>query len=250
MMKLVQYWDTGTPPDDVAGCIESFKILNPTLNHRLFDQDTASWFIKKYIGKRELRAFEACAVPAMQADYFRLCALVAEGGVYADADFRCLSPLNDLLSKAGSALVFFWKAQMIQGFLMVRRRENPFFRACLNLTTENIEERRFRNVYLATGPAVMNAIRTAVEPSWPSQPEAPWPHRDKLKVFARASITDGAEVLSAVRALTLVNYLAVDRWISTPEAAYKATSTHWRSWPGSIYREAPTRSQAPASQER
>ncbi len=41
-----------------------------------------------------MSAFMRCYHPAMQADYFRLCYLVANGGMYVDADDVCIS--NDI----------------------------------------------------------------------------------------------------------------------------------------------------------
>ncbi|HSN78450.1 MAG TPA: DNA topoisomerase, partial [Anaerolineae bacterium] len=35
-----------------------------------------------------------CAIPAMQADYFRYCAALADGGVWADVDLRCQRALR------------------------------------------------------------------------------------------------------------------------------------------------------------
>jgi mannosyltransferase OCH1-like enzyme len=38
------------------------------------------------LGVRYKQAFERCYHPAMQADYFRLCYVLVEGGIYVDAD--------------------------------------------------------------------------------------------------------------------------------------------------------------------
>ena len=58
--------------------------------HRLFDERSAKAFIGGFFGGRHERAFERCYHPAMQADYFRLCYLLAEGGFYVDADDACV----------------------------------------------------------------------------------------------------------------------------------------------------------------
>jgi hypothetical protein len=236
-MKLVQYWDTGSPPDEVAGWIEGFRRHNPQMTHRLHDRDSASWFIGKRIGEREKRAFDACAVPAMQADYFRLCALVAEAGVYSDADFECRRPLDQLLSQAPAALAFVWGTMMTQGFWFVRRRDDPFLRACLKLATENIEQRRFGNVYLSTGPALINAVRIAVDPAWSEMAKVRWPAWPRLVAAARESLADPEGVLASIQALTLMHYFAVSKWIGTPKPAYKDTGVHWFGWKGSIYND-------------
>src|SRR3984957_7048388 len=60
------------------------------LEHRLFDERTAGAFISSSLSARHKRAFERCYHPAMQADYFRLCYVLAEGGFYVDADDVCI----------------------------------------------------------------------------------------------------------------------------------------------------------------
>jgi hypothetical protein len=58
-MKLFQYWE---PPDEVAEWIEGFRVKNPDFKHRLYDRGSASWFIRKNLGERHQRAFDALLV--------------------------------------------------------------------------------------------------------------------------------------------------------------------------------------------
>ncbi|HEY5411517.1 MAG TPA: glycosyltransferase, partial [Caulobacteraceae bacterium] len=125
-MRLFQYWDTGSPPDEVAGWIEGFRVGNPGFRHRLYDRDAASWFIGKQVGEREKRAFDAIAVPSMQSDYFRYCAVWALGGIYVDADFQSLAPLSGLLDQAPHSLMLVWDGHMVAGLMMCRQPGDPF----------------------------------------------------------------------------------------------------------------------------
>ena len=50
----------------------------------------AKAFIGRSLGARHECAFKRCYHPAMQADYFRLCYLLVEGGFYVDADDVCV----------------------------------------------------------------------------------------------------------------------------------------------------------------
>lgn len=237
-MKLFQYWDAGPPPDEVIGWIDGFRTRNPNLDHRLYDRDTASWFIEKNLGARERRAFEACAVPSMQANYFRLCALLTRAGFYADADLQCLESLKSLRGRSSNALALVWNGAMTNSFMMFRQRQDPFLAACLTLATENIEARRFDTSYFSTGPALLNAIRSALEPSWMEQAHREDPQHRELLGLARRSVTRPAQVREAIAALTLIHFFAVERWIGTDPPAYKTTGRHWLNWKGSIYGEA------------
>src|SRR5665213_1522838 len=142
-MRLFQYWDAREPPAEVAEWIEGFRTMNPDLKHRLYDRGSASWFIKKHLGEQERRAFDACAVPAMQADYFRLCAMVAKGGVWFDADCIAVRPLSTLIERVPSLLLVILDGGIINSTLIARARGNPFLSLCLKLSTRVIEERWF-----------------------------------------------------------------------------------------------------------
>jgi mannosyltransferase OCH1-like enzyme len=88
----VQFWhDLGQLPPDVEECVRSWAVWEASgFEHRLFDERTAGAFISRSFSARHKRAFERCYHPAMQADYFRLCYVLAEGGFYVDADDVCI----------------------------------------------------------------------------------------------------------------------------------------------------------------
>ena len=90
---IVQFWhDPCQLPHDIGECIESWLVWETRgFTHRLFDEGTARDFIGGSLGGRHQRAFKRCYHPAMQADYFRLCYLLVEGGFYVDADDVCVS---------------------------------------------------------------------------------------------------------------------------------------------------------------
>ncbi len=93
---IVQFWhDLPRLPPDVEECIRSWARWKTSgFRHSLFDERAASAFIGGSLGTRHKSAFERCYHPAMQADYFRLCYLLVEGGFYVDADDVCVG--NDI----------------------------------------------------------------------------------------------------------------------------------------------------------
>ena len=99
--KIIQYWhDTTDLPDDVAKCISSWKRWTESgFEHHLFDEFAARRFISRKLGARYERAFDCCYHPSMQADYFRLCYLLVEGGFYFDADDECVGSEIGWLAK-------------------------------------------------------------------------------------------------------------------------------------------------------
>jgi mannosyltransferase OCH1-like enzyme len=100
---IVQFWhDLGQLPPDVEECVRSWTVWESSgFKHRLFDERTAGAFISNSLSERHKRAYERCYHPAMQADYFRLCYVLAEGGFYVDADDVCIGTDIGWLSEDG-----------------------------------------------------------------------------------------------------------------------------------------------------
>jgi Glycosyltransferase sugar-binding region containing DXD motif len=89
---IVQFWhDLRQLPHDIEECVATWTRWKTSgFTHHLFDEHAAKAFIGSSLGKRHERAFRRCYHPAMQADYFRLCYLLVQGGFYVDADDVCV----------------------------------------------------------------------------------------------------------------------------------------------------------------
>lgn len=85
---LVRYWhDPDALPDDVEVCLESWsRLRDHGFDFRMFDDLSGAAYIVANYGIRESAAFRRCRHPAMRSDYLRLCFILAEGGLYVDAD--------------------------------------------------------------------------------------------------------------------------------------------------------------------
>jgi hypothetical protein len=85
---LVRFWhDPSNVPADVQSCLESWDPLREVgFRHHMFGDASAARYIAERYGRREAAAFARCRHPAMRSDYLRLCYLLAEGGLYVDAD--------------------------------------------------------------------------------------------------------------------------------------------------------------------
>ena len=241
-MRLYQYWDTGDPPDEVAGWIDGIGRLNPDLRRQLHDRESASWFIGKHIGKREQRAFERIAVPSMQSDYFRYCTAWRFESVYLDVDFECLQPLASLLDLAPHAMMLVWDGHILASLLMVRKPGNAFVRACLDLSTANVELGWGKNAYMGAGPGVIQAIRLLADPAsrplvdkgFDNELGRNWQF-DELMDRARAMFPDPGPLRQDLAALTLRHVTEVAPWLATPVPDYKSGPKHWFGWRGPIY---------------
>jgi mannosyltransferase OCH1-like enzyme len=85
---IVRYWhDPRAVPDDVRACLESWdRLAEDGFEFQTFNDLSASAYVAQMYGARESEAFARCRHPAMRSDYLRLCFMLAEGGLYVDAD--------------------------------------------------------------------------------------------------------------------------------------------------------------------
>ncbi|ESZ61602.1 glycosyltransferase [Mesorhizobium sp. L103C131B0] len=86
---LVRYWhDPNDVPGDVRECLNSWNPLQKEegFEFRTFHDASAAAYISDVYGPPERAAFERCRHPAMRSDYLRMCVMLAEGGLYVDAD--------------------------------------------------------------------------------------------------------------------------------------------------------------------
>lgn len=178
---IVQFWhDLRRLPSDVEECVASWTRWETSgYTHRVFDEHTAKIFIGCSLGARYERAFERCYHPAMQADYFRLCYIQVEGGLYVDADDVCIgtdigSLFEDSRLKLQPLCYDIASGTMVKPsvFLcadaydpswifyfnnnpLVARREHPIIEHALNQATTLLElagDDEFPEIQATTGP--------------------------------------------------------------------------------------------------
>jgi mannosyltransferase OCH1-like enzyme len=149
---IVQYWDDPEPPEDVARLMDTWRSGNPGYRHQLFDDAAARAFLTQHYGPNVLRAYQ-----------FRLAYLYARGGVYVDADDRCLAPVESVLPFHLTLAVY--QEDYALGGLAVGTLGNNFLAAApnhtvigraLELATEALNRGDTDIVWLKTGPALIS----------------------------------------------------------------------------------------------
>lgn len=85
---LIRYWHNPSElPEDVKECLDSWnRVDREGFEIRMFDDISSRAYIADKFGPRETAAFARCRHPAMRSDYLRMCFVLAEGGMYVDAD--------------------------------------------------------------------------------------------------------------------------------------------------------------------
>ncbi len=241
LLPIVQYWHDKTPPDYIEELLESFREHNPGIPHMVFDESTAEELIAKRLGGREVAAFRTCAVPAMQADYFRYCAALAMGGVYCDADVRCVAGLRATIPPPGEARLFRRPhGAVVNGFFALGSPDHALLDLTLEIATVNIERRSWNEVYMATGPALWTALYWMHQSgSFDAFIASADRGRQKYVRACCEIVSDykrvtrafkGVRVDPAVEADPLVRFFGM-------HFPYKRTNTHWTNVKGDIYRD-------------
>jgi Glycosyltransferase sugar-binding region containing DXD motif len=262
-VPIVQYWHAEQPPERICAGLASFSERNSDLPHLVFDETTAEAFIAAHFSAREVAAFRSCTVPAMQSDYFRYCAILVLGGLYADADLRCVADLRPLIEERGGTL-FGRQGPLPEGFAAALRwpyqmgayltvcnspftfREpgHPLLELAVKVATANVEHRiaeGARGVWLTAGPGVFTsmyllhrlgsveaflryATGTVLEPSAPLFCEIVGSHSTIARVMTGVAIRSSKQEAGAwVRAL------------GKPEPGEDLTP-HWMSAEGNVFR--------------
>jgi mannosyltransferase OCH1-like enzyme len=148
------------------------------MRQMIFSEATAKALIEARFGAREVAAFEACAVPAMQADYFRYCAMHALGGFYCDADCDCIGSLLPLLDADGILVESMGMPGALNNNLFAFRDPGHLFpRLAMDIATAAIENRLSESVAAVTGPFIFNLLWRAfispMSPAWRSASTIP-----------------------------------------------------------------------------
>ena len=160
-IKIFQYWNSEEVPQEVQRTMHTWKKLGG-LQYRLFNRKKARVFIKNNYDERTLKAFLQCKVPAMQADFFRYCALYKHGGLYIDADIalreNTYQALVDLLSSAENALIMTRERAIANDFIFIREPKSPLIKKVIDKAISNIEKRTSNNVWEVTGPGIMTTL--------------------------------------------------------------------------------------------
>jgi hypothetical protein len=248
-LPVIQYWSDESVPEDVEALLVRVREHNPDLQQMIFSQRTATAFIEEHLGAREVAAFEACAVPAMQADYFRYCAVHVLGGFYCDADCYCAGAISPLLEANGFLIESMAMPETLNNNLFAFREPGQLFpRLAIDISTAAIENRLSENVSAVTGPFVFNLLWRAFKhgslEEWlrGAQGSAGLRgdgERVKRQVEAiRDAVGDDARLASAFEGVQVVAWGDILDVITpgSNDLSYKKTTNHFIKWEGSIYR--------------
>jgi tetratricopeptide (TPR) repeat protein len=159
---LVQYWDTEEPPADVAGLMRTWGAQNPGLNCVVFNDQTAQAFLAKHFPPQVLYAYRRGEYATQKSDIFRLAYLAVAGGIYADADDRCLGQVERILPAAAQLVVYQDDHMTLCNNFIAAAPRHPVLMAALKGAVVAMLRGDRDTVWFSTGPALLTRAFTAV----------------------------------------------------------------------------------------
>lgn len=260
-LPIIQYWNTEIIPNYITDLFVTFRDENPDFCHRVFSEEEATRFIASHFGSREVTAFRACSIPSMQSDYFRYCAVLALGGVYADADYRCLRSLRPLIDESTGGEIFLSPTPLTHkghdatrvwsGFFAFEKSGHPFLRLALEIATANMEARIPERIW-PVGKKVVEGIWLTVGPGVPSLMRLLHDlgsfdafmdtiHKTDAEPFGELYcevIGDYERLVRAFDGVSVSPHERMAHWVGAPDFSlpYKETDVHWHNANIAIFR--------------
>jgi tetratricopeptide (TPR) repeat protein len=161
--KLIfQFWDTAAIPEDILAYRASWQTQNPDYVVHAFDDAKALKFLQSVFPPAVAQAYAQAQEPAQKADIFRLAALFAYGGVYADADDRCQRPLDQLVPPNASLVLYQEDLGSIGNNFIAAAPRHPLIHKALQFCVQAAIRGDSDIAWLATGPGMLTRAFTQV----------------------------------------------------------------------------------------
>lgn len=155
-------WQTYKDPYDLLpqyqkDATQTWKDLNPEYEWHYMDDSQAKEFIYSEYGQEWLDIFNNCPVGVMRGDLWRYLVVYAFGGVYADLDTLCLSPIDNWLLNDKEFIVCPETSQHFCQWAFAATAGNPILKSVLYEIKEAFKNPIYGQphfVHNMTGPAI------------------------------------------------------------------------------------------------
>jgi len=155
-------WQTYKDPFDnlqpyMIEAINTWKNLNPEFEYKYMDDFEASQFILNEYGQDWYEIFVNLPVGVMRGDLWRYMVIYKYGGVYADLDTECLTPINVWLNEDYDMIVCPETDIHFCQWTFAASAGNPILKSVLDTIKEKLMNPEYGSphfVHTHTGPAI------------------------------------------------------------------------------------------------
>lgn len=149
--NIILYWHDECPPESVLDVAGQWQVTATDWRVTLYSRETAAHFLASQYGQKVSDLFCACRIPAMQADLFRVFAILAQGGLYSDITFaptrapEFISPAHDVTAVKGR------HGKFINGLFYARQGSPDLDRVGREII-RGVAERADNRIWAVSGP--------------------------------------------------------------------------------------------------
>jgi mannosyltransferase OCH1-like enzyme len=149
-----QVWVGGRLPPAYRRWTDSWRLLNPSWEYRLWDEQSIKTF-----GLRNAEAFRRSASKGVKSDIARYEILQRLGGIYADTDFECLAPAETMARGASFFCgLLFAQAPVISNGLLGFAPGHPLLEKVIEGLGEPVRTKDGMQILERTGPGYLTRL--------------------------------------------------------------------------------------------
>jgi predicted Zn-dependent protease len=149
------FWDRPQLPGDIEAMMQGWRARNPGYEWRRFDEAQARDYLAAKFPGPVTQAYQRVREIPQKADIFRLALLVAEGGVYVDADDRCLRPLDNLLPRGANLVLPQEEFGCAANHFLAASPGHPVLQAALRAVVTAVNRGDNEIPWLLSGPGLL-----------------------------------------------------------------------------------------------
>jgi hypothetical protein len=202
--QILQFWHAERLPPEVAHYMASWQSARGFAHHR-FHQHDAARFLADRLGPDWVQAFRTPRDRAAACDFFRLCWLALEGGLYADADDRLVGDLPALLTRsAGTGLLLYQEPNgAVANNFIAARPGHPVIARAAVAARDALLRREYEGAWSATGPGLITRMVAAHIQACAGSKGPP-----DLRIIAQIDLVQSVQIHLALRYKTSASYWA------------------------------------------
>lgn len=150
---IVQGWFDTPMPEDVRELTETWARHHPGWDHKIFDTMSAAAWLREHMSLDAERIFRS-ASPVGKSNLFRYAYLSIVGGIWSDADDRCLTCVAPLIRGRSLVVVRESLGAVADNFMAAAPR-HPVLAATRDEAFGNLRDGFAESPWLANGPGVV-----------------------------------------------------------------------------------------------
>lgn len=155
--SIYQYWNHNSLPNQIELIVNSWRSING-FSHKIFNRKQAINFLKDNLGSEWANAFKLADSPTVESDFFRLCILMVNGGLYVDCDDRYLGRIKELMNLFSNLTFFIEPFGFAANNFIAAPPAHPLLAKMAISAKISLLSRSSDNPWQKTGPGLISRV--------------------------------------------------------------------------------------------